>query len=58
MQLNKIPFEKLGSTNLFVDAVYEAGEEKNLKSEVLSKLTHVGNAGGFRKCYVKDTNLF
>lgn len=56
MQLNKIPFEKLGSTNLFVDAVYEAGEEKNLKSEVLSKLTHVGNAGGFRKCYVKDTN--
>ena len=56
MKLNKVPFSKLNVSNLFVDAVYEAGKEKNIKSEVLSKLTHVGNAGGFRKCYVKDSN--
>ena len=46
----RIPFEKLDTADLFVDAVYEGGNDKNLKSEVLSKIAHVGNTGGFRKC--------
>ncbi len=54
MQINKIPFCKIRGADLIVDTVYEGGEDKNIKSEVLSKITHVGNAGGFRKCYKKD----
>ena len=33
---------------MLVDAVYEGGTAKNLGSEVLSKVMHVGNSGGFR----------
>lgn len=35
---------------MIVDAVYRGGTEKNIRGEVLSKLLHVGNSGGFRKC--------
>lgn len=48
--INYIPFEQIGISNLIVDSVYQAGSMPNLGSEVLSKLTHVGNSGGFRKC--------
>lgn len=45
-----IPFNKLGEANLYVDAVYEGGPSSDLSSEALSKIAHVGNTGGFRKC--------
>lgn len=48
--VNRIPFKKLRESGLFVDTVYEGGNDKNIGDEVLSKLLHVGNAGGFRKC--------
>ena len=48
--INIIPFEQAASADLLVDSVYRAGEEKDLRSEVLSKLMHIGNVGGFRKC--------
>jgi hypothetical protein len=43
-----IPFEKLASADLHVDAVYEAGTAKNLGAEPIVKMLPVGNAGGFR----------
>lgn len=49
-EINKIPFGKLKNADLFVDTVYEGGQGSNLSSEVISKLLHVGNSGGFRKC--------
>ena len=48
--INTIPYNQIESADLLVDAVYEAGEEKDLRGEVLSKLMHIGNVGGFRKC--------
>ena len=48
--INKISFKDLKGSGLFVDTVYEGGNDKNISSEVLSKLLHVGNSGGFRKC--------
>lgn len=47
---NRIEFQDLDKSNLIVDTIYEGGSASNLSSEVLSKLTHVGNSGGFRKC--------
>ena len=52
--LNRIPFKDVKGANLFVDTVYEGGSDKNISSEVLSKLLHVGNSGGFRKCMKVD----
>ena len=46
----RIPFTEIDAADLLVDAVYEGGTAKNLGSEVLSKVMHVGNSGGFRKC--------
>ena len=48
--VNRVPFKSLKGSGLFVDTVYEGGNNKNISSEVLSKLLHVGNSGGFRKC--------
>lgn len=47
---NRVQFDDLRKSDLFVDTIYEGGTTGNKKSEVLSKLTHVSNAGGFRKC--------
>lgn len=47
---NRISFYDLEKSDLQVDAIYEGGPASNISSEVLSKLTHVGNSGGFRKC--------
>lgn len=47
---NRIPFKEIKGSGLYVDTVYEGGDDKNISSEVLSKLLHVGNSGGFRKC--------
>lgn len=44
----EVAHEKLGDSDLFIDAIYLGGKQKNLSSEVLSKLFSVGNAGGFR----------
>lgn len=48
--INIIPYSQIENADLLVDAVYEAGKEKDLRGEVLSKLMHIGNVGGFRKC--------
>ena len=50
MEHNEIPFSKISQADLMVDTIYLGGEGKNISSEVLSKLLHVGNSGGFRKC--------
>lgn len=52
----RIPFTEINTANLLVDAVYEGGTAKNLGSEALSKIMHVGNSGGFRKCMKLDAN--
>jgi hypothetical protein len=45
-----IPFEKLATADLIVDAVYEGGNEGNLRDDPISKLIPgCGNQGGFRK---------
>ena len=49
-KINRIPFKDIKSAGLYVDTIYEGGQDKNLSSEVISKLLHVGNSGGFRKC--------
>lgn len=48
--IHMIPFNEISNSDLIVDAVYQSGESNNIQSEVLSKIAHVGNAGGFRKC--------
>ena len=50
MNANRVKFQDLDKSNLIVDTIYEAGTTANLGSEVLSRLTHVANTGGFRKC--------
>ena len=50
MNINRVRFQNLKNSNLFVDTIYEGGTTGNTKDEVLSKLTHVSNSGGFRKC--------
>ena len=52
----RIPFAEIDTADLLVDAVYEGGTAKNLGSEVLSKVMHVGNSGGFRKCMKLGVN--
>lgn len=47
-QSRVIPFEKLATADLHVDAVYEGGTAKNLSAEPIVKMLPVGNAGGFR----------
>lgn len=42
MTLNKIPFKEVNGAGLFVDTVYEGGSDKNISSEVISKLLHSG----------------
>ena len=46
--VREVPHDKLSVSDLFVDAIYLGGKQKNLGAEVLSKLFSVGNAGGFR----------
>lgn len=41
MTLNKIPFKEVNGAGLFVDTVYEGGSDKNISSEVISKLLHL-----------------
>ena len=48
--VNRVKFQDLKKSNLFVDTIYEGGTTGNTRDEVLSKLTHVSNSGGFRKC--------
>lgn len=48
--INVVPYDQVPTADLLVDSVYKAGEDKDLRSEVLSKLMHIGNVGGFRKC--------
>lgn len=51
----EVEFEKLGTTDLVVDAVYKGGKVSGKGSEVLSKLMPgCSNSGGFRKVMRKD----
>jgi hypothetical protein len=43
-----IPFEELGTCDLFVDYIYEGGKQKNAGDDPISKLLNVGVSGGFR----------
>ena len=36
--INRVEFKDLKDSNLFIDTVYAGGSEKNISSEVLSKL--------------------
>lgn len=54
-----IPFEKLASSDLIVDAVYEGGIAPNLSAEPLSKLLPgVGNQAGFRASRIANEERF
>ena len=46
--VREILHDNLNTSDLFIDATYLGGNQKNLGAEVLSKLFNVGNAGGFR----------
>lgn len=51
----EVEFEKLGTSDLVVDAVYKGGKVSGKGSEVLSKLMPgCSNSGGFRKVMRKD----
>ena len=51
MSINTIPFSKINNADFYVDTIYQGGNSNNhYSSEVLSRLMHVGNTGGFRKC--------
>lgn len=51
----EVAFEKLGTSNLVVDAVYKGGKVSGKGAEVLSKLMPgCSNSGGFRKVMRKD----
>ena len=53
--MKTIPFDKLPTSDLIVDALYKGGEVNGMGSEVLSKLLpNCGNSGGFRKVMRKD----
>lgn len=56
--MQRVAFKDLRKSDLFVDCIYEGGEEKNLKDEVLSKLVGCGISGGFRKLLRKDGKGF
>lgn len=44
-----IPFEELHESDLYIDAVYEGGNKKNISDDPISKLMKCENMGGFRK---------
>lgn len=51
----EVAFEKLGTSDLVVDAVYKGGKVSGKGAEVLSKLMPgCSNSGGFRKVMRKD----
>ena len=52
--MQRIPFSKLGTADLYVDAVYESNGAPNLSGDVLSKLMNVGAMSGFRKVNVNN----
>lgn len=51
----EVEFERLGTSDLMIDAVYKGGKANGKGSEVLSKLMPgCSNSGGFRKVMRKD----
>lgn len=53
--MHEIPFDKLSGSDLYIDAIYKGGPQKNIGAEVLSRLLpNCENSGGFRKVYRKD----
>lgn len=50
----EIEFEKLKEADLIVDCIYKGGTSGNQGDDVLSKLLHCGNSGGFRKVKRRD----
>ncbi|MBQ7274832.1 MAG: hypothetical protein IJR15_05175 [Clostridiales bacterium] len=50
MKMEVCPFDKLDSSDLFVDCVYKGGPTSDMSSEPFHKLIpKCENAGGFRK---------
>lgn len=43
-----IPFSKISSSSLIVDAIYEGGNVGNISDDPISKMLPVSNQGGFR----------
>lgn len=51
----RISFDELGTSDLFVDAIYEGGTEPDLSSDALHIIfPKCGNSGGFRKVMRND----
>ena len=42
------PFNKLSSSDLIIDAIYEGGNKGNVGDDPINKIVPVGNQGGFR----------
>lgn len=42
--------------DLMVDKIYEGGNRGDLSDEVISKLLHVGNAGGIRSRNINNSD--
>ena len=51
-----IPFEQIGSSDLFIDSVYVGGRSNNIKDDPIKEILPVGNAGGFRPVNVNANN--
>lgn len=51
--MQRIAFNDLKTSDLYVDAVYESNGATNLSGDVLSKLMKVGAMGGFRRVNVQ-----
>jgi hypothetical protein len=43
-----IKHQNLQTSDLYVDAIYEGGSQKNIGADPISKILPVGNSGGFR----------
>ena len=48
--MDRVSFDGLARADLTIDAVYEAGPERNVRADPLQRLLPVGNQGGFRYC--------
>ena len=43
-----IQFTDIKTSDLFIDAIYEGGTNKNISDDPIKEIFPVGNAGGFR----------
>jgi hypothetical protein len=54
--MKTIKFADLKTSDLYIDAIYEGGDKKNISDDPLKEMFPVGNCGGFRPVNVNIKN--